>query len=103
MGQDEEISIFEQGQIDLFQCFCVTSKKFEGWGRQSREQSLQEPSPGTRNAIVLPEPVGASTTTSLLESRSGMTIFCTGAMYSKWRDLSDSNVELDKDGLTEVK
>lgn len=59
--------------------------------------------PGTRKATVLPEPVGASTTTSLLDKSRGMTIFCTGAMYLNLRDSSAWRVKFEREGRTEVK
>jgi hypothetical protein len=57
---------------------------------------------GMMNARVLPEPVQASTATSLLPENSGMTASCTGVAWVKDWDRSTSSVS-DDSSLNSVK
>lgn len=54
---------------------------------------------GIKNASVLPDPVTASTTTSLCAMNRGMVDACTGVMRSKPMEETASSIHCDKGGF----
>lgn len=58
---------------------------------------------GSKKARVLPEPVAASTATSLCEQRRGMVAACTGVAKLKPKDCSTSRVDSDREGRSSEK